>query len=370
MLVNNIIKKSLVYDVFLNNKNSKEIIVFGFGKRGKFVVNRLLNDNFKISMIIDNDIKKQGTLYKDIAIKSFHEIIKLVQMNKINNYQIIIASTYYEEIEKLLGENGIENFFNAYPPVINISETNQVELLEFNEYFNRNQDLFENVFNLLDDSISKEVFVNVLLYRLTGNKRFIQESQYSQYNHNYVKAKPNEVIIDGGAYIGDTVQVFNDFVDSKCIIHSFEPSKVNFQKLKEYLIESQTVNVIANCYGLDEKVGHYYMESDMTKESPANFLSTSGNELINITTIDSYVMQKNISKIDLIKLDIENYELAALKGAKDTIKKFKPKLQICVYHTPQQLTEIALFLSKEYGYKLYLGHHSQNISETVLYAYN
>ena len=62
-------------------------------------------------------------------------------------------------------------------------------------------------------------------------------------------------------------------------------------------------------------------------------------------------------------------ELNALEGAKDTIKKYRPKLAICLYHKPQDLWEIPLFIkSIDSNYKIFIRHHTDLLNETVCYA--
>ena len=68
-------------------------------------------------------------------------------------------------------------------------------------------------------------------------------------------------------------------------------------------------------------------------------------------------------------MDIEGFELNALEGAKDTIKKYRPKLAICLYHKPQDLWEIPLFIkSIDSNYKIFIRHHTDLLNETVCYA--
>jgi hypothetical protein len=71
-----------------------------------------------------------------------------------------------------------------------------------------------------------------------------------------------------------------------------------------------------------------------------------------------------------IKMDIEGSELEALKGAKNTIKNQKPRLAISVYHKPEDIFEIPLYLKELVpAYKFYLRHDCLvNLTETVLYA--
>ena len=59
----------------------------------------------------------------------------------------------------------------------------------------------------------------------------------------------------------------------------------------------------------------------------------------------------------------------ALIGAEETIRKYKPKLAISLYHKPEDIWEIpAYIISLQKGYRLYLRHYSPWHEETVLYA--
>ena len=71
----------------------------------------------------------------------------------------------------------------------------------------------------------------------------------------------------------------------------------------------------------------------------------------------------------MIKLDVEGAELESLKGAEKTILRDKPKLAVCIYHKPEDLTQIPLYIKNLVPeYKLYIRHHSNRFTETVLYA--
>lgn len=55
-------------------------------------------------------------------------------------------------------------------------------------------------------------------------------------------------------------------------------------------------------------------------------------EIVQATSLDEYMASNSINKLDFIKADIEGAERDMLKGAKDTLQKFSPKLSICTYH--------------------------------------
>lgn len=72
---------------------------------------------------------------------------------------------------------------------------------------------------------------------------------------------------------------------------------------------------------------------------------------IDIVTIDSYTSSHDLN-VGLIKLDIEGSELEAIKGAIETICKYKPILLISVYHLPKDFFEIKPLLeSLNLGYQ-------------------
>lgn len=68
-------------------------------------------------------------------------------------------------------------------------------------------------------------------------------------------------------------------------------------------------------------------------------------------------------------MDIEGAELEALKGAQKLIKANKPCLTISIYHKPEDIVELPLFVcSLNSDYKIYLRHHTYGIFDTVMYA--
>ncbi|WP_425281358.1 FkbM family methyltransferase [Pectobacterium odoriferum] len=67
-------------------------------------------------------------------------------------------------------------------------------------------------------------------------------------------------------------------------------------------------------------------------------------------------------------MDIEGYEINALKGAKETILRFHPKLAICAYHKVDDFFTIPeLVLSYRNDYKVYMRHYTEGLLETVYY---
>ncbi|MFI3177671.1 MAG: FkbM family methyltransferase, partial [Eubacteriales bacterium] len=91
-----------------------------------------------------------------------------------------------------------------------------------------------------------------------------------------------------------------------------------------------------------------------------------GQMTIEVDTLDHLLDGRPIT---FLKMDIEGAELCALEGAKETIRKYKPKLAISIYHKPEDLIEIPMYIKKLVPeYRLYVRHYKWHHGETVLYA--
>jgi FkbM family methyltransferase len=75
------------------------------------------------------------------------------------------------------------------------------------------------------------------------------------------------------------------------------------------------------------------------------------NDFVQTTTIDSIVSSENITKISLIKIDVEGAEVLTLKGAIQTLKQRKITNMIIEFHSRENHDYI-INLLKELGYSI------------------
>lgn len=87
------------------------------------------------------------------------------------------------------------------------------------------------------------------------------------------------------------------------------------------------------------------------------------------TAIDDFVESEGIPKVDFLKMDIEGAELEALKGAEQTIRRWRPEMAVAVYHRVRDFWEIPDWIEKlGLGYEIYLRHFTIHEYETILFA--
>ena len=217
----------------------------------------------------------------------------------------------------------------------------------------------------LENKHSKDVFYGVLRSIVSGSFEFIPMSSYPQYFHPIVHPVEGDIVIEGGIDNGNTTLSISTAIGSKGKIYAFEPLKSSYEKLVDN-IKLRKDNITIYNEGLYSSEKTLFLSQQGAGSRVSNEASPH-NEECKLCSIDN----KFSEKIDLIKLDIEGSELEALKGAQKTIKTYKPKLQISVYHQPaDQFVEIIDFiLSLDCNYKIELGHHTPYFTETMLYAY-
>ncbi len=88
-----------------------------------------------------------------------------------------------------------------------------------------------------------------------------------------------------------------------------------------------------------------------------------------VTPIDKLVVDHQLPRIDVVKLDVEGAEREALEGARASLERYRPQVHISIYHRFDDLFELPLMLAEWLpGYRWYLGHHSYYQMETDIYG--
>lgn len=98
----------------------------------------------------------------------------------------------------------------------------------------------------------------------------------------------------------------------------------------------------------------------------ASSVDADGKESVHADSIDNIL---NGRPVTYIKLDVEGSELETLKGAVNTIKKYRPKLAVSLYHKAEDIIDLPLFIeSLGMDYRYYIRHYQTRWCETTLYA--
>jgi FkbM family methyltransferase len=237
-------------------------------------------------------------------------------------------------------------------------------------YFQNNCDAITRGYAAMGDADSKAVYAAGIQMRITGDSGYMPFSSYPQYYHPLVNPKPGDLIIEGGVEWGETSVKFAESVGDSGTVIAFEPDPNVHQSLQERFMPHKNIQL--------ERQGLWSSKSLLNLEvkihGGSRVAYTSGEHTVPcpLIDIDTYMEQSGLDRCDMIKLDIEGAELETLKGSVRTLRKYRPKLAISVYHYPyEQFVDIVQFLLEiDLGYALYMGHHLPACYETVLYGHS
>lgn len=177
-----------------------------------------------------------------------------------------------------------------------------------------------------------------------------------------------DVVLDCGSCIGDLSVFMAGLVGLHGQVHLFDPVPLHARycqmqvSLNPRLSEIFKMNVMAVGSNSQELRG---LRDDSNAISPGGLSIDS----YSMTSLDDYVSKERLSRVNVIKMDIEGAEVPALEGASQVLKEYKPRLSISAYHKPEHLWEIPhILMAQNADYKLFFGHHSPMQWESVYYA--
>ena len=191
--------------------------------------------------------------------------------------------------------------------------------------------------------------VNYFLY-----KSFIPEKPIQVFLYNYFKKRAG-IFVDIGGYVG-----LHSFVtkisNNKSKVYIFEADNYKYKIIRENIINNNFKNIY-----LENK----FITGSGAEKNPNDFIKYTNNKI----SINDFISKKNINNIDVLKMDIEGYELYALKNV--NFKKIK--ILLLEFHTEvikndlrQNPNEIIKSLKKKYNLFYINDHNNQSNSFKIL----
>lgn len=152
--------------------------------------------------------------------------------------------------------------------------------------------------------------------------------------HHKMKRPPLEVLFDVGANVGQTRRYFR-FHAPHAKIYSFEPVQATFARLQKSA--GADANCVLEQMALGDEQGEKTIrlfDADMTvlnslREDSMNHATNAREEIIRIDTLDHYCAVHDITRIDLLKIDTEGFEINVLKGAEQMMQQGKIAFIYC-----------------------------------------
>lgn len=333
-------------------REERPIIIYGMGNGADKIINICEQKNIVISDVFASDEYVRGHSFRGFKVKRYSEIC-----DKYSQAVVLLAFAVFKDdlMEKI--DRIAERFTLFVPDVPLFGEG----LFDYG-FLTANISNIEKAYSLLADEKSRQVFLNVINFRLTGNYKILRncETDRNEIFTDIIKLGQNEKYIDLGAYNGDTISEFLDKTSGKYEeITAFEPDKKNMKKLAANFGEKPNCNL--------------YPYASWSHDCEMNFSGAGGRmscfddkgETVQARAVDSVC-----GSATYIKMDVEGAEYETLLGCKKIISECQPYLSVSAYHRARDIFTLPIMINSLLGdYKIYMRHHQYIPSwETNLYC--
>lgn len=331
-------EKQNIWDFLAQDK--KPIVVYGMGNGAEKIISTLSQYDAVVSDIFASDEFVRGHSFLGYRVMKYSEICE-----KYDDFNVVLAFASHLDsvIERI---SAINNEHRVFAPDVPVAGGGLFTL----EFVKENENSFDFVYNHLADEESRQTYLDIINFKISGKVEYLLNGYFEKIRvySELLKLGAEEVIVDLGAYDGDTIREFTAFTNgSYRHIYALEPDTRNFKKLKKNTQDMQNLSIYN--MGAWDKRDTLIFDTQSSRNSK---LSSKGVP-VEVTDIDSLVDDE----ITMIKMDIEGAELHAIEGCRSTIISKKPKLYICAYHRNEDLFSLPIkILSLRDDYKIYFRH--------------
>lgn len=284
---------------------------------------------------------------------------------------VIVASIYHVDICKQLAAAGVKNYI-YYECLAQADERfrvyHETAFLGIFDEMEKNGREYEDVYSLLEDDLSKEIYQNILKYRMTFDTEYtiraheLSEQEGKPDLDNVILRRlegESPVFFDIGGFDGQSTIDFIEKVKNYKKVYFFEPDESMMIKSRNRLSANRDIEYIQAGVGAIKGLSQFD-----NFETGGGCVSAAGRQTIRVVSLDEFITPG----LSYIKMDIEGAEMDAICGAEQFIKEKHPLLSVSVYHRLgdiHHLTKKILEFNSQYH--IYIRHYTDRYDDTRIY---
>lgn len=322
------------------SRAEKPIWLYGMGDGADKILNELERRNIAVSGVFASDGFVRHQQFRGFTVMSYGEA-------KDISGDIIVLVCFGTSRADVLGNiYRIAEEQELYAPDVPVVGEGVFD----SEYAAAHEAELGQVYGMLADEQSRLVFRECIAYRLSGDIAHLRrcESSPDEAWQNILCPTENEHFIDLGAFVGDTVAEFCAHAGGYGHIYAVEPGEKSFSRLKKATDGMKNVTLI------NKAVSDKAETLIFNTHGGRNHAVSAKGKPIAADSVDNMLGEKAVT---LIKTDVEGSEGAAVDGAKNTILRYKPKMQIACYHRTEDYFALPLKVAEiRDDYRLYMRH--------------
>ena len=319
------------------SKTDKPILMYGMGNGADKILAVCETYGIEIADFFASDGFVRGHSFHGKIVLSYSEA-------KAKYGSFIVLLSFASSLPDVLATiHRIATENELYAPDVPVFGNNLFNL----EFFRANESAFREAYNLLADEQSKKTFTDVIRYKLSGDISYLDDCESKEEETAKTLLDP-EIIrdyADLGAYNGDTIRRLIPLAPNLRHIVAFEPDRRNFRKLSEYaetVADKYSIIPLPLAAWSDKET----LIMDASGNRNANLADAARAKKTVAVEADSLDNRLGPLKPDYIKYDVEGSEREALLGSAETIRRFRPRLLVSLYHRSEDLFALPLLLKE------------------------
>ena len=343
-------------------------VVYPAARLGRRAARALRAKGVRVTAFGDGNASLHGSTIDGLPVLSPQEVA-----DRHSDDVVLIASTLHDSaIRGSLHALGCRNVISVgalnrlAPDAFSIREYDDAAAT-IHDPSSRSQ--IEAAHELLGDAELRVVFVRKVAFYLgldKANIEAIRSAAPIYFDRSVFSLQTDEVVVDGGAFVGDTLRAFQTLARDFREYVAFEPDAASFAILAE-VARGDPERITAVNAGLGQRTEVMRFLSTEGADSRLLRPDEVGGIPVPLVALDDYFVRRRPPT--LIKLDVEGAEAAALTGARSLIRDNSPVLAVSAYHYPSDLWSIPLLLQGLLpNMQLYLRHYTHEVDDTVCYA--
>ena len=320
-------------------QDSRPIIVYGTGNGADKLSEYLSLYGREISDFFASDGFCRGQMFRGKRVLSFAEV-----KEKYKDFVILLAfgSSRREVLDAVYS---LSSSYDVRVPEFPLSEK---ELFDA-AFYRAHYDDIMKAYALLEDDMSRSLFVSLILHRLTAKLLYLRNAVCYEDESSLLELEHIKTAVDVGAYRGDTLEKWRKEAPALTEVYAIEPDRKSFEKLsKNAPCMPFAVHLYHAAAWRADGEGVFFQSGNRNAslqkaEETASFQKKT--DLVKTLKIDTILEGRSV---ELIKYDTEGAEKEAIEGTSRTIRACKPHLLVSAYHKSRDIFSLLLLLEEAY----------------------
>lgn len=306
------------------------ILIYGTGDGCEKVLDAFKKHDIKCSGIFSSD-----DFAKERKFRGF-DVMSLSQAES-RHEKFAVASAFGTSLPEIMKR--IEALAQRHTLVFPSTSVIGDEMFSKEGFLERFDDA-QKVYGMLADEMSRQVFKAVTAFKITGDISFLKPafSSPDEAFENILRLGGSEIYVDAGAYTGDTIAEFLCRTHGAYErIYALEPNRKNFRKCLKNTIALDNISLCNS--------------PAWSHDCYLNFTSGAGRQQ-QVSDNGTSVWARSIDSLldgrraTYIKYDVEGADAEAIRGSRETIRKYSPKICTALYHRAYDMLDIPLLIRK------------------------